>query len=39
MLVDPEGHNDWVAEFAMDLAHSRELKEPALRLMRLGSLA
>ena len=38
MLVDPEGHNDWVAEFEVDLARSRELREPALRLRRLGSL-
>jgi superfamily II RNA helicase len=38
MLLDPEGHNDWVAEFEVDLARSRELREPALRLRRLGSL-
>jgi hypothetical protein len=38
MLVDPEGNNDWVAEFEVDLAASRQLKEPHLRLRRLGSL-
>jgi superfamily II RNA helicase len=38
MLVDPEGHNDWVAEFEVDLAASREAGEPRLRLMRLGPL-
>jgi len=38
MLVDPEEHNDWVAEFEVDLARSRETAEPALRLARIGSL-
>ena len=38
MLVDPEAHNDWVAEFAVDLAQSRALGEPVLRLRRIGSL-
>ncbi len=38
MLVDPEEHNDWVAEFRVDLATSREAGEPALRLIRLASL-
>jgi hypothetical protein len=38
MLVDPEGSNDWVAEFEVDLAESRKLGEPALKLRRLGSL-
>jgi superfamily II RNA helicase len=38
MLVDPEGQNDWVAEFEVDLALSRESGEPALRLQRIGSL-
>ncbi len=38
MLVDPEEHNDWVAEFRIDLAQSRVAREPALRLVRLGSL-
>jgi len=38
MLVDPEGLNDWVAELDVDLAASREVGEPVLRLTRLGSL-
>jgi hypothetical protein len=38
MLVDPEEHNDWVAEFEVDLAGSRSLGEPMLRLLRLGGL-
>jgi hypothetical protein len=38
MLVDPEGHNDWVAEFAVDLAASREKELPVLRLSKLGAL-
>src|SRR5690242_6586517 len=38
MLVDPEGHNDWVVEFDVDLNESRQLGEPALRLRRIGSL-
>jgi superfamily II RNA helicase len=38
MLVDSEMNNDWVAEFEVDLAASREAQEPALRLRRLGSL-
>jgi hypothetical protein len=38
MLVDPEGDNDWVAEFVVDLAESRSLGEPSLRLRRIGSL-
>ncbi|MES2570836.1 MAG: DUF3516 domain-containing protein, partial [Verrucomicrobiota bacterium] len=38
MLVDPEEHNDWVAEFEIDLARSRETREPVMRLQKLGSL-
>ena len=38
MLVDPEGDNDWVAEFEVDLAQSRAAGEPLLRLRRIGSL-
>ena len=38
MLVDPEEHNDWVAEFEVDLVKSRETGEPFLRLRRIGSL-
>ena len=39
MLVDPDDNNDWVAEFEVDLAKSRETAEPVLRLVRLASLA
>jgi hypothetical protein len=39
MLVDPEMTNDWVAEFEVDLAKSREADEPVMQLRRLGSLA
>lgn len=38
MLVDPDENNDWVAEFEVDLAESRKLGEPHLRLNRIGSL-
>ncbi len=38
MLVDPEENNDWVAEFYVDLAESRQSGEPALRLVRIGPL-
>jgi hypothetical protein len=39
VLVDPEEHNDWVAEFEVDLAQSRATKEPVLTLRRIGSVA
>jgi superfamily II RNA helicase len=38
MMVDVEGLNDWVAEWEVDLAASREEGEPVLRLSRLESL-
>jgi hypothetical protein len=38
MLVDPEGDNDWVAEFETDLPQSRARGEPILQLRRIGSL-
>ena len=38
MLVDPDGHNDWVAEFEVDLAKSREAGQSVLWLRRIGSL-
>jgi hypothetical protein len=38
MLVDVEGHNDWVAELAVDLPASRARGEPVVQLLRLGSL-
>lgn len=36
MLVDPDGYNDWLAEFEIDLAKSRAASEPVLRLKRIG---
>jgi superfamily II RNA helicase len=38
MLVDAEDNNDWVAEFEVDLAQSRETGAPAVSLRRIGSL-
>jgi hypothetical protein len=38
MLIDPEEHNDWVAEFEVDLGQSRERQAPVVRLQRIGSL-
>ena len=38
MLVDPEEHNDWVAEFEVDLNQSRRAVDPWIRLRRIGSL-
>ncbi len=38
MLMDPQEHNDWVAEFVVDLEESRKLGEPTLRLRRIGGL-
>jgi superfamily II RNA helicase len=36
VLVDPEGHNDWMAEFLVDLAQSRVAAAPVLRLGRIA---
>lgn len=38
MLIDPAEANDWVAEFAVDLAASRAAGEPTLNLLRFGPL-
>lgn len=38
VLVDQEGLNDWIAEFTIDLAKSREAGEPQLELIRIGAL-
>jgi hypothetical protein len=38
VLVDPEEHNDWIAEFEIDLAQSRATGEPFIRLRRIGSI-
>ena len=39
MLVDPDSHNDWVAEFTVDLAASRAKAEPVMQLVKLGALS
>jgi superfamily II RNA helicase len=38
MLVDPDDNNDWVAEFDVDLAKSREAEVPVMTLQRIGPL-
>lgn len=38
MLIDPEGHNDWVAEFTVDLPASRQAGDPVIALNRIGCL-
>ncbi|HXG49006.1 MAG TPA: DUF3516 domain-containing protein [Methylomirabilota bacterium] len=38
VLVDPEGHNDWMVEFTVDLPASRQAGAPVLRLERLGAI-
>jgi hypothetical protein len=38
MLVDPDEHNDWVAEFEVDLGESRQAAEPVVKLQRMGPL-
>lgn len=37
VLVDPEAHNDWVAEFSVDLTASRSAAEPVVRLVGVRS--
>jgi hypothetical protein len=39
MLVDDEMANDWVAEFVVDLALSREAAQPVIALRRIAPLA
>jgi superfamily II RNA helicase len=36
VLVDPEGHNDWMVEFEVDLGESRRVGEPVMRLGKFG---
>ena len=36
VLVDPELHNDWMAEFVVSLAASRDANQPVLWLLRVG---
>ena len=38
MLIDPDEHNDWRAEFEVDLVESRKRGEPSLQLQRMGPL-
>jgi superfamily II RNA helicase len=38
MLIDPDGDNDWVAEFEVGLGESRKSNEPHIRLRRIGPL-
>jgi len=35
VLIDPDDHNDWVAEFNVDLAASRLAEEPVIRLVAI----
>jgi hypothetical protein len=39
VLVDPDGHNDWKAEFEVDLAASDDRGEPVIRLRDIASVA
>jgi len=39
ILVDPEEHNDWMAEFQVDLAASRQAEEPAITLAAIRSVS
>jgi superfamily II RNA helicase len=36
ILVDPQGHNDWMISVEVDLKASREAEEPVLKLLRIG---
>jgi hypothetical protein len=38
MLVDPEEHNDWVAEFEVNLVESKKADDAVIRLGRIGEL-
>ncbi len=39
VLIDPDGHNDWLCEFSVDLPASREAGEPVMRLVQIGAVA
>jgi superfamily II RNA helicase len=39
VLIDPDEHNDWKAEFRVDLEGSRAAGEPIVRLCGIGSIA
>jgi len=36
VLIDPAQDNDWMAEFDVDLAASREASQPVLWLRKIG---
>jgi superfamily II RNA helicase len=36
VLVDPDGHNDWIMILTMNLSQTRDAGKPLLRLERLG---
>jgi hypothetical protein len=38
VLVDPDAHNDWVAEFEVDMVASRAAGEPVIKLWRMSAL-
>jgi superfamily II RNA helicase len=38
MLVDPQGHNDWAADFLVDLGRSRTSAEPVITFTGIGEL-
>src|SRR6185436_443175 len=37
-LVDPESHNDWSIDVAVDLGKSRDSGKPHMQLLRIGSI-
>jgi hypothetical protein len=39
MLIDAEGHNDWVMELEVDLHSSRAAAAPVLQLLKIGELS
>jgi hypothetical protein len=38
VLVDADGHNDWMAEFAVDLTASRAAEEPVIQLCQISAI-
>ena len=36
VLIDPPLHNDWMAEWEVDLAASRDANQPVLQLRAIG---
>jgi hypothetical protein len=39
VIVDPEGANDWIVEFEVDLVRSREMEQPVMTLIKIAPLA